>query len=350
VIFELARAAGDVFADAHMPASMNLRRVFAGKRVLITGGLGFIGSNLARTLVALGARVSLVDNLVPEYGGNRRNLAGIASRVKVHIADVRDWPRLPSLVRGQHYLFNLAGQTSHMDSMTDPQTDLDINCRAQLAILEACRRHNPAIRIVFASTRQIYGRPDYLPVDEKHPLRPVDVNGINKIAGESFHLLYSRVYGIAATALRLTNTIGPRMRIKDARQTFVGVWIRRLLDGQPIEVWGGAQLRDFTYVDDAVEAFLLSAAHPGAIGGVFNLGGPPPVTLQRLAELLIEINGGGDLVLREFPAERKKIDIGDYYADDRLITRKLGWKPRTDLRTALARTVAYYRDELSHYV
>jgi UDP-glucose 4-epimerase len=291
-----------------------------------------------------------VDNLVPEYGGNRRNLAGIASRVKVHIADVRDWPRLPSLVRGQHYLFNLAGQTSHMDSMTDPQTDLDINCRAQLAILEACRRHNPAIRIVFASTRQIYGRPDYLPVDEKHPLRPVDVNGINKIAGESFHLLYSRVYGIAATALRLTNTIGPRMRIKDARQTFVGVWIRRLLDGQPIEVWGGAQLRDFTYVDDAVEAFLLSAAHPGAIGGVFNLGGPPPVTLQRLAELLVRINGGGDLVLREFPAERKKIDIGDYYADDRLITRKLGWKPRTDLRTALARTVAYYRDELSHYV
>jgi UDP-glucose 4-epimerase len=350
VIFELARAAGDVFADAHMPASMNLRRVFAGKRVLITGGLGFIGSNLARTLVALGARVSLVDNLVPEYGGNRRNLAGIASRVKVHIADVRDWPRLPSLVRGQHYLFNLAGQTSHMDSMTDPQTDLDINCRAQLAILEACRRHNPAIRIVFASTRQIYGRPDYLPVDEKHPLRPVDVNGINKIAGESFHLLYSRVYGIAATALRLTNTIGPRLRIKDARQTFVGVWIRRLLDGQPIEVWGGAQLRDFTYVDDAVEAFLLSAAHPGAIGGVFNLGGPPPVTLQRLAELLVRINGGGDLVLREFPAERKKIDIGDYYADDRLITRKLGWKPRTDLRTALARTVAYYRDELSHYV
>ena len=333
-----------------MPASTNLRRVFAGKRVLITGGLGFIGSNLARTLLALGARVSIVDSLVPEYGGNRRNLAGIAAQVTLHIADVRDWPKLPSLVRGQDFLFNLAGQTSHMDSMTDPQTDLDINCRAQLAILEACRLHNPAIRIVFASTRQIYGRPDYLPVDEKHPLRPVDVNGINKIAGESFHLLYSRVHGIVATALRLTNTIGPRMRVKDARQTFVGVWVRRLVEGKPFEVWGGAQLRDFTFVEDAVEAFLLAAARPGAVGEVFNLGGPPPVTLQRLAELLVEINGGGEFTVREFPPDRRKIDIGDYYADDRLIARKLGWKPRTDLRTALTRTLAFYHEELKHYV
>jgi UDP-glucose 4-epimerase len=333
-----------------MPAPTNFRRVFSGKRVLVTGGLGFIGSNLTRTLLALGARVTVVDSLMPEYGGNRRNIAGISGRIKVHVADVRDWPRLPSLVRGQDYLFNLAGQTSHMDSMTDPQTDLDINCRAQLAILEACRLHNPTIRIVFASTRQIYGRPDYLPVDELHPLRPVDVNGINKIAGESFHLLYSRVHGIAATALRLTNTIGPRMRIKDARQTFVGVWIRRLLEGKPIEVWGGTQLRDFTYVDDAVQAFLLAAARPQAIGGVFNLGGPAPIALQRLAELLVELNGGGEFLLREFPAERKKIDIGDYYADDRLIAKRLGWKWQTDLRTALARTLEFYRAELRHYV
>jgi UDP-glucose 4-epimerase len=333
-----------------MPASPNFRRAFAGRNVLITGGLGFIGSNLARRLVALGAQVSLVDSLVPEYGGNRRNVAGLAGRVRVHIADVRDWPKLPRLVAGQHYLFNLAGQTSHMDSMTDPQTDLDINCRAQLAILEACRRHNPALRIVFASTRQIYGRPDYLPVDEKHPLRPVDVNGINKLAGESFHLLYSEVHGIAATALRLTNTIGPRMRIKDARQTFVGVWIRRLLEGQPIEVWGGEQLRDFTYVDDAVEAFLLAAIHPRAVGRVFNLGGPPPVTLERVAELLLEINRGGAFVVKPFPSDRKRIDIGDYYAEDRLIGRLLGWKPRTDLRAGLAKTMAFYRRELRHYI
>ncbi len=333
-----------------MPPSPRLRSRFAGKQVLITGGLGFIGSNLARRLVELGARVSVVDSLIPEYGGNRRNLAGLRGKVRVHIADVRDWPRLPRLVAGQDYLFNLAGQTSHMDSMTDPQTDLDINGRAQLAILEACRLHNPEIRIVFASTRQIYGKPDYLPVDERHPLRPVDVNGINKLAGESFHLLYSRVHGIRATALRLTNTIGPRMRIKDARQTFVGVWIRRLLEGEPLEVWGGGQYRDFTYVDDAVEAFLLAAASDAAVGQVFNLGGPPPVTLEELATLLVMANGGGAYVVRTFPADRKKIDIGDYYADDRLARKVLGWKPRTDLETALRRTLAFYRRERRHYV
>jgi UDP-glucose 4-epimerase len=333
-----------------MPAPTNLRRSFAGKRVLITGGLGFIGSNLARRLVGLGARVSIVDSLVPEYGGNRRNLAGVARAVRVHVADVRDWPRLPQLVRGQDYLFNLAGQTSHMDSMTDPQTDLDINCRAQLAILEACRLHNPSVRIVFASTRQIYGKPDYLPVDERHPLRPVDVNGINKLAGESFHLLYAKVHGVAATALRLTNTIGPRMRVRDARQTFVGVWIRRLVEGKPFEVWGGEQVRDFTYVDDAVEAFLLAAAHPKAVGRVFNLGGSAPVSLVRLAETLVSIARQGEFVVREFPRDRQKIDIGDYHADDRLIRRTLGWRPRTPLRTALARTLDYYRAELPHYV
>ncbi len=333
-----------------MTPPTQFRKSFSGRRVLITGGLGFIGSNLARALVGLGAKVTIVDSLIPEYGGNRRNLAGIANRVRVHINDVRDWPRLPSLVRGQDFLSNLAGQTSHMHSMPAPQTDPDINCRAQLAILEACRQHNPGIRIVFASTRQIYGRPDYLPVDEKHPLRPVDVNGINKIAGESFHLLYSRVHGIPATALRLTNTLGPGMRVKDARQTFVGVWIRRLLENEPFEVWGGEQLRDFTYVGDAVEAFLLAATRPEAIGEVFNLGGPPPVTLQQLAELLIELNRGGCFSVRAFPPDRKKIDIGDFYADDRRIARKLGWKPRTDLRRTLALTLAYYRKELKYYV
>lgn len=333
-----------------MAAASTHRTLFAGKNVLITGGLGFIGSNLARALVRLGARVTLVDSLIPEYGGNLRNIAGIEGRVRVNISDVRDRHSLPVFLRGQHYLFNLAGQTSHMDSMTDPETDLEINARAQLSLLEACRRHAPEIRVVFASTRQLYGRPDRLPVDEEHPLRPVDVNGINKLAGEHYHLLYHQVYGIRSTVLRLTNTIGPRMRIKDARQTFVGVWIRRLIEGAPIEVWGGEQRRDFTYVDDAVDALLRAAGRREAEGEIFNLGGPPPVTLRELAEALVEENGSGEFEVRAYPADRKKIDIGDFYADYGKIERMLGWKPRTALRGMLARTLAYYRKEAKHYV
>src|SRR6516162_3864545 len=198
---------------------------FQGSRVMITGGLGFIGSTLAHRLVGEGAKVLLVDSLTPEYGGNLFNIAGIEDRVTVNISDVRDEHSMRYLVQGQDYLFNLAGQTSHLDSMQDPFADLEINCRAQLSILETCRKYNPKIKIVFASTRQIYGKPDYLPVDEKHLLRPVDVNGINKMAGEWYHILYNNVYGIRGCALRLTNTIGPRMRVKDARQTFVGIWI-----------------------------------------------------------------------------------------------------------------------------
>jgi len=325
-------------------------KAFKAKRVLITGGLGFIGSNLARTLVGLGAKVTVLDSLIPEYGGNRRNVRGLERQLDINLADVRDRHSLPEFLRGQHFLFNLAGQTSHMDSMTDPETDLEINCRAQLTLLEACRKHNPTLRVVFASTRQIYGRPDYLPVDEKHPLRPVDVNGINKLAGEEYHLLYSDVHGVPGTVLRLTNTIGPRMRVKDARQTFVGVWIKQILQGQPVEVWGGEQLRDFTYVDDAVEAFLLAATHPSAVGRVFNLGGVGRISLRELAEQLVEVAGQGSYRVKQFPAARRKIDIGDFYSDCGLIARELGWKPRTTIRAALTKTVAYYRKELPNYL
>jgi UDP-glucose 4-epimerase len=321
-----------------------------GKRVVITGGLGFIGSNLARRLVQLGADVLLLDSLVPEYGGKLFNIAGIEDRVTVNVSDVRDQFSLRHLVQDRDYLFNLAGQTSHLDSMQDPFTDLEINCRAQLSILEVCRACNPDVKIVFASTRQIYGRPEYLPVDEKHRLRPVDVNGINKMAGEWYHILYNDVYGLRATALRLTNTIGPRMRVKDARQTFVGVWIRNLLEGREIEVWGGDQLRDFNYVDDAVDALLLAALSDAANGQVFNLAGEAAVSLKDLAALLIEAGGCGSMQVRPFPESRRRIDIGDYYADASSIRRVLGWEPRVPLREGLARTLAFYREHLSHYL
>jgi UDP-glucose 4-epimerase len=323
---------------------------YNGKRILITGGLGFIGSTLARRLVEVGADVTLVDSLIPEYGGNLFNIAGIEDKVRVNISDVRDEHSMCYLVQGQDCLFNLAGQTSHIDSMQDPYTDLEINCRAQLSILETCRQYNPDIKIVFASTRQIYGKPAYLPVDERHLLRPTDVNGINKMAGEWYHILYNNVYGIRACALRLTNTYGPRMRIKDARQTFLGVWIRMLVEGKSFEVWGGEQLRDFTYVNDAVEAFLLAAAREDANGQVYNLGGCEVTSLMDLAELSVKINGGGNFQVREYPAERKRIDIGDYYADDRSIRKGLGWVPQFDLEKGLALTLDFYHSHLEHYL
>jgi UDP-glucose 4-epimerase len=328
---------------------VHFAETFTNRRVLITGALGFIGSNLVRRLVEFGADLLLVDSLIPEYGGNLFNIAGVEHRVRVNISDVRDSHSMSYLVQGQDYLFNLAGQTSHLDSMDDPDTDLEINCRAQLSILEACRKYNPSVKIVYASTRQIYGKPDYLPVDEKHLLRPVDVNGINKMAGEWYHILYNHVYGIRACALRLTNTYGPRMRVIDARQTFLGEWIRLTVEGKPFEVWGGSQLRDFTFVDDAVDAFLLAATSEEANGEIFNLGSSSIISLNDLAELLIEINGGGQYERREFPAERQKIDIGDYYADFNRIQAMLGWQPKIDLRHGLARTIAYYREHLSKY-
>lgn len=322
---------------------------FSGRAVLITGGLGFIGSTLARRLAAEGARVTLVDSLIPQYGGNPFNIEGLESQVRVVLADIRDEGALRDLVEGQHHLFNLAGQTSHMDSMDDPFTDLDINCRAQLAVLEACRRYNPSIRIVFASTRQVYGRPLALPVDEMHPLDPVDINGVHKLAGEWYHLLYDQIYDLGSCALRLTNTYGPRMRVRDARQTFLGVWIRSLVEGRPFEVWDGAQLRDLTYVDDAVEALVLAARSDQARGEVFNVGGDRPISLADLAELLVRVNGGGEFVVKPFPADRKRIDIGDYVADWRKIADTLGWHPVTALEDGLRRTLAYYKEHGARY-
>ncbi len=329
---------------------VDFRSQYAGRKALITGGLGFIGSNLAKRLVELGADVMIVDSMIPEYGGNLQNIAEFRDEVQVNISDVRDEHSMHYLVQGQDYLFNLAGQTSHMDSMTNPYTDLNINCVAQLSILEACRKQNPDVRVVFASTRQIYGKPDYLPVDENHPLRPVDVNGINKMAGEWYHILYSNVYQLSTCVLRLTNTIGPRMRIKDARQTFLGIWVKLLLKGVPFEVWGGDQLRDFTYVDDAVDALLIAACDDRAVGRIFNLGGNPIISLKELAELLTEVNGEGEFRVKPFPEDRKRIDIGDYYGDFSLIRENLGWMPKTDLRDALAETVTYYRKYMEHYV
>ncbi|PYI71498.1 MAG: NAD-dependent epimerase [Verrucomicrobia bacterium] len=324
--------------------------LFSGANVLVTGGLGFIGSSLIRQLVTLGAKVTLVDSLIPEYGGNLFNIHDFRDRVSIELADVRDTKAMAALIKKRDFLFNLAGQTSHLDSMTDPLTDLNINAVAQLHILEACRLHNPDVKIVFASTRQIYGRPEYLPVNEKHPTNPVDVNGINKLAGESYHLLYNNIYKIRACALRLTNTYGPGMRVKDARQTFLGIWVRRVIEEKPIQVYGdGRQLRDFNFVTDVVKALLLAAGDPASEGQLFNLGAKEYISLEELAALLVRLNKHGRYELVPFPADQKAIDIGDYYGDFSKIQNALGWSPEVVLESGLAMTLAYYRKHHAHY-
>jgi len=326
------------------------RDFYSGRRVLVTGGLGFIGSNLCRELADLGARVTAVDSMLPDYGGNLANLAGYEDRVRINFADVRGHG-MEYLVRDQEVLFNLAGQVSHVDSMRDPFTDLEINCRSQLWILEAVRKRNPELKIVYAGTRQVYGKPKRLPVDETHLVNPTDVNGINKVSGELYHLVYHSVYGIRASSLRLTNTYGPRQLIRHSRQGFIGWFIRKALLGETIEIFGdGSQQRDFDYVDDVVDAFLRAGASDAADGEIFNLGGQEPIALLKLAQLLIELAGRGGYVTRPFPEERKLIDIGDFAADSRKIERALGWKPRVALRDGLKRTLDYYETRRDAYL
>src|SRR5688572_3142651 len=318
---------------------------------MITGGLGFIGSNLAHRLVALGARVLVVDSLIPEYGGNLFNISGIEDRLRLNIADVRQQSTMNYLVRDPDVIFNLAGQVSHIDSMQDPYTDLEINCRSQLSILEACRRYNPAVKVVFAGTRQVYGKADSLPVSESHLVRPTDVNGINKAAGEYYHLVYNNVFGVRACSLRLTNVYGPRQLIKHNRQGFIGWFIRLAIEDREIQVFGdGSQMRDFVYVDDAADAFLRAGAADACLGEVFNVGGREPISHRDLVSLLLDVAGTGRHRFVEWPPEKKAIDIGDFYADSTLIDRVLGWQPTTTLRAGFARTIEFYRAHMHHYV
>jgi nucleoside-diphosphate-sugar epimerase len=328
-----------------------LSREISNKKILITGGLGFIGSNLARRLVENENQITVVDSLIPEYGGNLRNLHDIQDKITVNLSDVRDVASINDLIKGHDYLFNLAGQTSHLDSMHDPITDLDINAKAQLSILEACRKYSPQIRIVFASTRQIYGKPKYLPVDEKHPRHPVDVNGINKIAGEQYHILYQEVYGIASSVLRLTNTYGPRMRIKDARQTFLGIWIRNLLEGKPIQVFGdGKQRRDYNFVDDVLEALLIAATDEKAVGKVYNLGAPDPLSLEDTANIMCQEIEGSDYKMISFPEDRKAIDVGDFVSDYSAFRNQFGWEPKVNFEEGIQRSLEYFKNEIEHYI
>ena len=330
---------------------MSYQDFYRRRRVMITGGLGFIGSNIAHRLVDLGADVLLMDSLIPDAGANFFNIHGIADRVRVNIADVRQESTMNHLVRDREVIFNLAGQVSHIDSMKDPYTDLEINCRSQLSILEACRKFNPAVKVVFAGTRQVYGKPDSLPVTENHLVRPVDVNGINKAAGENYHLLYNNVFNVRACSLRLTNVYGPRQLIRHNRQGFIGWFIRLALQGGEIEIFGdGSQIRDFVYVDDAADAFLRAGASDACNGQVFNVGGTEPMTHKDLAALLIDVAGAGSVRHVPWPADKKAIDIGSFYADSSRFRNAVGWEPRVTLRAGFAKTLEYYRTNAGEYL
>ncbi len=325
-------------------------KAFEKKRVLITGGLGFTGSNLAHKLVELNAEVTIVDSLIPQYGGNIYNVNDIIDKIRLNIADIRDSYSMNFLVQKQDFIFNLAGQVSHVSSMKDPLTDLEINCRAQISILEACRHNNPDVKIVFAGTRGQYGRVSYTPVDEKHTLQPIDVNGINKVAGEQYHLLYNNIYGIRATSLRLTNTYGPRQSMKNSEQSFLNWFIRLAIDGERIKIFGdGEQKRDFNYIDDVVRALLMVAGSDKSNGEVFNLGSWKPISIIEVTKLLLEVTKTGSFEFVPFPEDRKKIEIGDYWGDFSKIRTFFGWEPNVTLKEGLEMTVKFYLKNKDHY-
>ncbi len=322
---------------------------FGGKRVLITGGLGFIGSNLAIRLVELGAEVTILDALLPNMGGNHYNIDDVKDQIIVEVGDIRDEDMVGKLVVDKDYIFNLAAQLSHVDSMTNPLTDLDINCRGHIILLEACREHNDNVKIVYTGTRSQYGRAQHLPVDEKHPIDPTDTNGITKHACEQYHLLYHRAYGMRTTSLRLTNTYGPRHQMRHPRQGFIGWFIRKAMDDETIQLFGdGSQLRDINYVDDVVEAILLSAASKSSEGEAFNLGGQS-IRITDLVKIIMQAAGKGRYELYPMPEERRKIDIGDYVADISKINGALGWKPTVSIEDGIRKTIEFYEVNRSEY-
>ena len=323
---------------------------YRGKTVLVTGGLGFIGSNLALALVEAGADVTVIDALIPQHGGDQYNVETVRSRLRVEVADLRDHAALLPLVLGKDYIFHLAGQVSHGDSMRDPELDLSVNCVATICLVEACRRHNPGAILVNTSTRQVYGRPRTLPVDEDHPVDPVDVNGINKLAAEYYHILYHRVYGLRSVVLRLTNTYGPRQQITNERQGMTGVFLCRALRGERLRLYGtGRQLRDFTYVDDVVEALLEAAITPACHGRIFNLGANDRHSLLDFCDILKGLCGAQYDVV-PFPADSRLIDIGDYYGSFARFHAATGWSPRIGLEEGITRSVAFFRQHSAHYL
>lgn len=327
----------------------NLNAFYKGKKTLITGGLGFIGSNLARALLEMQAEVTIVDNQLSDGGANQFNVEDVKNRIKIKIADIRDSVQMVEPVKEAQLIFNLAGALSHTGSMANPFLDLESNCLSQVSFLEICREHNPEAKIAYTATRSQYGRAMYLPVNESHPMQPADVNGINKLAGEWYHILYFNNYGLKAFSLRLTNTFGPGHQMKSPHQGVINWWIRQLIEGQKIKIYGdGSQVRDLNYVDDVVQALLLAMRREETCGKIYNLGGEA-LSLKDIAELMIKVYGKGEYELVPYPPETKRVEVGNYIGDYQKIQKTIGWKPDISVEEGFRATFDYYIKNKNYY-
>jgi UDP-glucose 4-epimerase len=323
---------------------------FQGKRVLVTGGLGFIGSNLSARLVELGAKVTIVDNMMPRLGGNLFNVKEIMDHIQINFSDVRDEHSMDYLVKDQDFIFHLAGQVNHVDSIRNPIQDLDINCRGTLVLLESCRKYNREVKVNFSGTRGEYGASVKLPVAEDHPTNPKGIYAVTNLSAEKMVLVYDDVHKISGTCLRITNTYGPRHQMAHDEYGVLNWFIRKAIDNELIPVFGdGHILRDFLYVDDLVECFLQVAICPSAYGEVFNVGTGIPISFIDLAKKIVEVAGSGKVAFTEFTKERKEVEPGDYYTDISKVRKVVGWTPKTDLNEGLKKTIEFYRKYKKEY-
>lgn len=349
----MTRGTGQAPTDEGLPAASGdpaPGASYRGMSVLVTGGMGFIGSTLARRLCALGADVAVLDNLNPGQGGNPANLDDLCDLVKIHVGDQADAELVAGLVHGRRVIFNLCGRGAHVDSIRDPFGDLHANATAQLTLLEAARRHSPEAKVVYAGTRSQYGRTRTVPVREDHPQEPSDINGVHKAAAERYHLIYYAVHGLRTCSLRLTNIYGPRQLMAHGRQGFANWFLRRAMDGDDILVYGdGAQLRDLLYVDDAVEAFLRAGIAPAADGRSFNVGSGRGISVRALAEAAVAAAGRGSIRSVEYPSDHRPVEVGDYVADITAARDALGWQPEVELADGLRRTVEFFETRRDRY-
>lgn len=323
---------------------------YHNKKVLLLGGLGFIGSNLALPLVEHGAVVTLVDNFLPDHGANWHNIAPIRDQVNVNICDIRDANAMHQLVQDQDIIFNIAAQTSHSDSMKDPFLDTDINCRGNLVVLEACRQYNPKATLVFVGTRAYYGAPTHLPVTEEALISPRDIYSVNRYSAEQYHLLYQLHHGLKTTALRISNIYGPRAQMQHPKYNVLNWFVRLVLEKNDITVYGdGLQRRDYVYVADACQALLLAGISPQAVGQVLNVGSGEGVAFIDLIRQLLEVAGQGTYTMKPWPTGAMAYDVGDFVMAIDKIQTTLGWVPQTSLASGFEQTLDYYRKYQSCY-